>query len=637
MQDPQISVVIAAHRETSWLVRAIRSFILQNEPPPFEIIPVCDRIGGDTAAALCEAIQEAPAGLKIRPITVDFGDLGESRNAGVKEARGRFIAFCDGDDGMGCLWLRQAFEYARRFDHDNFALHQQWSIMFGAVHFVHRHYGTNDPEFSPKDVIQYNPVSALAFGPKTLFERFPYRRMDPPAAYEDWHWFTETLGAGVEHHVVPSSVEFVRMKLNQNSLAARMKVRKGSLMRQPLFDRRSLPEAQREPLLHGIPDEIHKQTHFFHHRVGEFRCQIDPQAELRAYPRQKIFNEQAWLRDQIGDSKHVVLVHELKPGGAEKYGIDWAVALKSLGEDVALIETAPGASPWAARADAAVKTIHWHRRTPLEGPEIPYALQRALIQCELQSLFVCNAELGWVLARENPAALAKRVICASFSTFPLPTGYVSCPPFYLDENLASLTILTDNDRHAERLRGYGIPGVAVLPPRASYGGPSKLKQTGDRRRILWAGRGSHEKGPHLPALIAATMPDIDMHIWGDVPLMLHALPNLHYRGPFESFEAIDGAYDAYLLTSSHEGMPNTALEAVLAGLPVIASDVGDVRKIAGAIFPAPGQNQQKNVDQACRAIAGFFAERSRYEHGPAEAIVNGWRDEFAARVKELVT
>lgn len=641
-QDPLVSVVLPCHNETKWLVRAARSIFTQVEPPPYELIVVIDKAAGDTTAAVVDLLSEAPPGVRVQPITIDMGDLGPARNAGVQAARARFVSFLDADDLFGCRWLRQAYEHARRFDHDNFELHAQWSCMFGSASFWHRHYGQNDPEFDMKDVIQFNPVSALAFAPKALLEKHPYLPAGDVFGWEDWTHFAETAGAGVEHHCVPDSVHFIRMKLNQTSMATRMTGKKLSIPRMPLFDKRNLPDAQRAVAPPPVPPDILKQALFVHHRVGEFRVMVDPGQQTRMYPRQAIFDDQAWLRDQIGTDKHVVLAHELKPGGAEKYAIDWAQALAEQGEGVTLIETSPGLSPWLQRAcaNSSVKVIQWHKRKQLQGPEIPYALQRALIQCELESLFVCNSELGWTLVHENPGALAKRVIAASFSVFPLPTGYVSCPPFYLEKQSPNLTILTDNDLHADRLRSFGLERVVAIPPRCNYRGASKVRQTGKdgRLRLLWAGRGTAEKVPDMAVAIAASMPDVDIHVWGDVPQIPHRLGNLHYRGPFDSFDAIDGAYDAYLLTSLFEGMPNTALEAVAAGLPIISSNVGDIRKIAAAVFPAPtGGDHAKNVALACQAIAEFVRVRDKYDHAAPTALVEAWRTAFPVSVKSLAT
>lgn len=637
-KDPVISVILPCHSETKWLVRAARSVFMQISPPPYELIIVIDKAASDTTAAVVELLAEAPAGVRVQPITVDAGDLGTSRNFGVAAARGRFVSFLDSDDLIGCTFLRDMFEAARRYDHDNFVLHPRFSCMFGASNFWHYHVGSDEPSFSAKDMVQYNPWSALAFAPRELLLKTPYFKAGDIWGYEDWVWNTTTYGNGAIHQCVDGAVQFIRMKLNESSLAARMTVKKLSIPRMPLFDRRNLLDAQHEPIITMPPPEIHKQAMFVHHKVGEYRVNLNQEMPIRAYPRQVIFDDQAWLCDQIGESKHVILVHELKPGGAEKYAIDWAEALQQKGLAPVIIETAPGASPWQERASSVAKVIRWHKRRSLQPPEVAYAIQRAMIQCELESLFVCNSELGWALIHENPAALAKRVIAASFSVFPL-NGYTSCPPFYMERQPDNVSVLTDNDFHAEKLRGYGTQRVVTVPPRCNYRGVSKLRQTkDDRLRLLWAGRGSQEKAPHLPVFIAATMPEVDVHIWGEVQPIINALPNVHYRGAFDGFESIDGAYDAYLLTSQFEGMPNTALEAVAAGLPVIASNVGDVRKIAAAVFPAPtGPDQQKNTEVACKAIAGFVAARDKYDHAGATALVDGWRDSFADSVAKLVS
>jgi glycosyltransferase involved in cell wall biosynthesis len=54
--------------------------------------------------------------------------------------------------------------------------------------------------------------------------------------------------------------------------------------------------------------------------------------------------------------------------------------------------------------------------------------------------------------------------------------------------------------------------------------------------------------------------------------------------------------DAFVLSSAWEGMPNTVMEAMGSGLPVVATDVGDVRElvqegVSGFVVP-PGQPQE---------------------------------------------
>jgi glycosyltransferase involved in cell wall biosynthesis len=102
----------------------------------------------------------------------------------------------------------------------------------------------------------------------------------------------------------------------------------------------------------------------------------------------------------------------------------------------------------------------------------------------------------------------------------------------------------------------------------------------------------------LPAL----GPDVGLVIVGDGPLYadLVALAQeqgvrgrVHFAGmvPKEAVPAYLRACDLFVLNSTYEGLPHVVLEAVAAGLPVIATDVGGTREVLkdivnGQLVPA---------------------------------------------------
>ncbi len=637
----EVSVIIPAHSETKWLEKAVRSVVKQIEPPWFEIIIVADKALIETSETI-NRLQAMPLPMEcnggLRVITVDNEDLGLTRNDGVKAARGKHVAFLDADDLFGAKWLRQAYEHSKKFDDDAWTLHPSFMVMFGVQSFIHKCFGMNDPEFDIKSTIQYNPWSALAYAPKKILERYPQEKAAGGYGFEDWMTHTLTLGEGVRHECVHDGVHMIRMKHDQSSLAFRTTQKRSALKSRKLFDRRDLPAAERVTAAQQqMPEEVFRQVLFAHHEVGERLLLLTGNEECRVYPREKIFDDQAWLRDQIGESKNVVLVQELLRGGAEKYALEYC---KALGGDVVLVETEPGRSPWLEEAKKHARVIQWHRRNILSAPEQALAIQRALIQCELDTLAVFNSQIGWALVHENSQVLAKKVIAASFATIPLPLGFTSCPPFHLKGEHPNLVILTDNERHAGKLRDYcdlREDQVVVIPPRVEYDGGSKRSSlTKKHLRVLWAGRGTDEKCPQALPLIAQMLrEEIDLHVFGDVPQVPHALDNLKYRGPFEGFASIDGSFDVYLMTSISEGMPNTALEAAMADLPIVASDVGDLKKIACVTYQA-NVDPQRMAHNAAAALKGFLEHGSDFDVAKPRLMAKGFADDFGGKIKDLV-
>lgn len=633
-ENPFVSVVITAHAEKPrWLERAVRSVVTQQDAPPFELIVIADKATEEVRAKCAELLAQEQID---RFEVCDAGDLGTARNLGVSMSTARFVCFLDGDDMFGCHWLRQAYDHARKLEEEgtkDFLLHPEFNVFFGAQNFMHRHISDDSPEFDAKDCVQYNPWSALAFAPKTVLERFPYRKAGDGIGYEDYMINMETLGAGVAHRVVPDSMHAIRMKLDQTSMAARYVSKDLVIPRMPLFDRRDLPDAKEQPeKRRSLPHKVYEQVAFAHGSVGERQLLLHPDMTIRQYPRSRCWQDIAFLRDAIGDAKHVVLVDTLQRGGAEKYGCDWAHAVASAGHKVVVIETEPAgesSSPWSDRAPEG-SVLRWTLRTPgLTEEERIFALKRALIQADLTTVLVCNSKVGWGIVRVNPQPIARRVYAASFATIPIGPGMESCPPFFLREHSPNFRIITDNYPHADKLRAFDGTDAIVIPPKCDYAGPSKRSQiTKKRLRVLWAGRGSPEKNPNVLPAVAALLEDkADIHVWGDVKAM-NGPESLKYRGPFDGFASIDGAYDCYLMTSITEGMPNTALEAVMADLPVVGPKVGGIPEIATRTYSG------NSPDDIARAILSAMSGTAVVV---PKSIVELWRDGFANCVKELVS
>lgn len=93
---PAVSVVIPAYNAAWCVCKAIDS-VLEQDFKDYEVIVVDDGSTDDTAGALVKY------GDAIRVLRKANGGLSSARNAGIKEARGEYIAFLDADD----WWLPQ--------------------------------------------------------------------------------------------------------------------------------------------------------------------------------------------------------------------------------------------------------------------------------------------------------------------------------------------------------------------------------------------------------------------------------------------------------------------------------------------------------------------------------------------------
>lgn len=91
---PLVSVITPVFNVSSYLEEAVRSVLAQTETD-FEYILVDD---GSTDGSFELALALAKTDSRITVLQIDHAGSGAARNAGLRRAQGRYVAFCDGDD-----------------------------------------------------------------------------------------------------------------------------------------------------------------------------------------------------------------------------------------------------------------------------------------------------------------------------------------------------------------------------------------------------------------------------------------------------------------------------------------------------------------------------------------------------------
>jgi glycosyltransferase involved in cell wall biosynthesis len=161
-----------------------------------------------------------------------------------------------------------------------------------------------------------------------------------------------------------------------------------------------------------------------------------------------------------------------------------------------------------------------------------------------------------------------------------------------------------------------------LVPQARLEAPGARPPDG-RPRVLSVGRLDPEKNPLLLADVLAALGDAELEVCGEGSLREALEARLRElgvddRARLRGYVPVDdGLLDAYrqahvlLHVSWTEGFPQVLVEAFAAGLPVVATDVGGVRELAGdaALLVAPGDAQ--GAAAAVRQVLGDAALRER--------------------------
>jgi glycosyltransferase involved in cell wall biosynthesis len=126
------------------------------------------------------------------------------------------------------------------------------------------------------------------------------------------------------------------------------------------------------------------------------------------------------------------------------------------------------------------------------------------------------------------------------------------------------------------------PGVQALKKIKKSDARKKLKLPATGLVVGWMARVTSVKNPHLALEVAKEFPEITFVIAGGGDLLAEikasAGKNVKVIGWADS-SVMWSAVDVVLSTSDNEGMPIALIEAQLAGLPVVATDVGSCSEV----------------------------------------------------------
>lgn len=157
-----------------------------------------------------------------------FRDQGRTRNALAARARGRWLAFLDGDDLFSENWLVEAAECLRQAEQagEKIIVHPELNIVFDAADFSLVKISQDDLLFSPYYFCAENYYDALCAAPTKAWREhaYPLRAIADGFAYEDWQWNIETMAAGWRHVAARDTIIFKRRRDASQSRESRKRI-----------------------------------------------------------------------------------------------------------------------------------------------------------------------------------------------------------------------------------------------------------------------------------------------------------------------------------------------------------------------------------------------------------------------------
>jgi glycosyltransferase involved in cell wall biosynthesis len=158
------------------------------------------------------------------------------------------------------------------------------------------------------------------------------------------------------------------------------------------------------------------------------------------------------------------------------------------------------------------------------------------------------------------------------------------------------------------------PGVEELPPRPRTDARTLLNMEQESFFVGWMARMAVVKDPFLLLDIAEQLPGVNFVMAGGGELLdkvvEKAPPNVAVIGWTDS-AIFWSAVDCAISTSDNEGMPIALIEAQLAGIPVVATDVGSNSEVVEN--GVTGLVVEKDLQLLVRALTGLIKDPTEFK------------------------
>jgi glycosyltransferase involved in cell wall biosynthesis len=300
-------------------------------------------------------------------------------------------------------------------------------------------------------------------------------------------------------------------------------------------------------------------------------------------------------------------------GGVDRYVIDLAAAMRAAGHQPVLAVEETTTSPLRDAAGAVAglrvhRVAMHHRRHP--RAHLEHSARALLAELGVDGLHVaCGSPRSCLVLREAAVQLALPTVIAEQQIRDNPELSTDDVRRIQDTYRAANSVIFVSEGNRASMAGaVALDGVRhlVIPNGVDVADVRRRTQRNGRGhvagRVMTAARFAAEKGLDTLVRAASMLPDFlvaDVNLFGDgderTALEKH-IADLGVQGrvslrPWAADVPEQMAeHDLFVLPSLAEGMPYVLLEAMAAGIPIVASDVpGNVEALdggrAGRIFP----------------------------------------------------
>lgn len=658
----ELSIIITAHDEGLLAHKTMLSVFraLEKVEVEYEILVHIDCGTEETI----KYFQRYADDEHFRIIQNHFGDLGESRNATVKEARGKYVLVRDADDLVSSNYIAEVLRILRAHD-DNVVVGFQYCLSFWdctGKFLLQELPNSTTREENAKLLFGVNPWGSSLAGARKIFLEHPYISTKDGFGHEDYAFNISLMADGIIYRSAPGTVLFYRRKAN--SLITQNSSNNVTQPYSKLFDYKEWQKyteppkfiweqaEPKAPLWKNLYQTIRHDSKVLNSLIQPLATGVRkltgkkliedaetmtgpkiPEAVLEAWKEQSEVEMQLYptphfqkyLQEYILDADparylsheywelcqqithtpdYIFIVPWVVAGGSDKVLLNYIEALHQVHPDwkVTVITTSTDQNTWRERLPEDVDLIELGK--VLEDIKDGYCrsmvMTRLLVQLQCKKIHIINALDGyeWVQWHLDLARTQFEIYVSLFADGQLVDGsggwWGYGDPYLARIYTAVRKSFTDNQNYIDDLvkKNAFEPEklLAIYQPIevAKKHHSTKALDKSGKLRILWASRIVASKNPELVTRIARKLEpekyQVDVFGRFDENYMDFRFPDdvpaLSYKGEFDGFDSLPVEnYDVLLYTSYSDGMPNVILEAVAAGLPVVASNVGGISNL----------------------------------------------------------
>lgn len=698
MNKYDVSVVLNMHREAPYLRATLLSLdacaqVARDAGIRCELVAVFDRPDPLTQDVFTNFSGSGFASQKV--IEVDFGSLGLSRNAGVDAAEGEFIWTADGDDLVSKNALVELHKTAINHLDPRCVVFINYLIAFGELFHVGKYF--DGEMLTVADFAYQHSYVSRVFLRRTTFNHVRYAdlRVTSGYAYEDWEFNARLRGLGFKFLVAKDTLFFYRQRPGSllrlaNNASARMiphiplfeptwYVNELAHEKKRIGDWSVFVQRRQQTSLENYAREVIETPSLLEHLLEA--CRLDPEVDPLQIEKAETYSPIPWHGDHWGHRlaeayklaatsgfTDIVLLPWLIAGGAEKYILQILQEIADADPNakfLVLCGESASSHPWANRLPQQSILLDIYNAFPTlndqDRDQMTTRFLLAVAQPQAR-LHIKTSIFSHRLLNSFGSVLLQHFqgIYYRFSDQRYAWQERQLEAFhtlkFLRTHLPSITAVVSDCRAIVDQDKHRI-GLAQEKYQTIYNWTENVLAPENRSspsfKLLWASRIAEEKRPALlgPLIksLRCKIPGLEIHIYGHAEHMPNAQTLLQheglvYKGGFESWDALPiGEFDAFVYTTSFDGLPNIVLEALASGLPVIAPRVGGIAEVVidnhTGFIVDDAADDSNLIEGYCEKIDALYTNwPSRHEMVIAARQLmdeQHGKDRFSSRVRKV--